>query len=113
MDSYGSLTVSQEDADLIYHELRGSAAVVFALASGDGGALICCVTVQFNKIGVMPFGGNPVGRAYVGLYGRGCNHLGMHEIHWGYIAEKLKLPEVEAKSFADFWNMVWKGRERP
>lgn len=111
MDAYGTLTVCQEDADTVYQALAQSGACVFSLASGDGGALIVSLTSQFEKIGVMPFGGNPIGRVYVGLYGRGCNHLAMSATHPGYIEEKLGIPQVEAEELSKFWALLWDGRE--
>lgn len=49
--------------------------------------LIC---KKFVKLNIMHFGGNPHGRFYVGLQGKGCDHLDLDE-HWGYIAEKLTI----------------------
>lgn len=110
MDAYGSMTVCQADADEVYQSLAQGGSCVFPLASGDGGALIVLLCSQFEKLGIMPFGGNPVGRIYVGLYGRGCNHLSTEEIHPGYIEEKLGIPRVEAEEFSKFWTLLWKGR---
>lgn len=107
MDEYGCMRVTQEDALEVRQSLAQGGSVVFALSGDQIGAMIICVTTQFEKLGVMPFGGNPIGRAYVGVYGRGCSHLAMGETHPSYISEKLNLTQEDAKTFAEFWALLW------
>lgn len=107
MDNYGCMRVTAEDAAELRAALARSGSVVFALSGDQAGAMVILVSDQFEKVGVMPFGGNPMGRAYVGVYCRGCNHLSKEKIHEGYIAEKLGLGPVDSKTFADFWALVW------
>lgn len=111
MDKYGCMRVTKEDAADVRQSLAQAGSVVFVL-SGDGvGAMIIFICSQFEKLGVMPFGGNPIGRCYVGVYGQGCNHLSMGKIHPGYIAEKLNLHDEDAETFAKFWALIWEQRD--
>jgi hypothetical protein len=107
MDKYGCLKPTLEDAQNVKQALALCSSAVFTLSGDDIGAMIIFISTQFEKIGTMPFGGNPVGRAYVGIYGRGCNHLSMGEIHPGYIEEKLGVGREESETFAEFWNLLW------
>lgn len=107
MDQYGCIRLDEDDAKLIRDALIRSQAVVFSLSGDQVGAMVICLTTNFDKIGVMPFGGNPTGRIYVGVYGRGCNHLAPEPTHAGYIAEKLNLSPSDAETFATFWRMVF------
>lgn len=107
MDEYGCLGINKDDAENVRQALRQSGAAVFALSGDQVGAMIVHVNTQFEKIGVMPYGGNPIGRAYVGVYGRGCNHLSMETTHAGYIGEKLGLHRNDAETLAKFWELVW------
>lgn len=107
-DEYGVLQVDENDAKLVREALDRTGSVVFPLPSGDGfGCMIITITTKFEKVGVMPFGGNPTGRAYVGVYGRACNHFEMDETFPGYFAEKLNIGKEEAENFATFWRMIW------
>lgn len=108
MDQYGCLHVNQGDADLVQHELKRAEAVVFPLTVEDGGALIVHISTGFRQVGTTPFGGNPYGRVYVGIYGRGCNHFSKDTIHSSYFEEKLDLHKSEAEALANFWEFLWK-----
>ena len=42
----------------------------------------------------------------VGVEGHGCYHFG-HRVDWGYLGEKLKLLEGDAKNMSDLINHQW------
>lgn len=111
MDDYGCARLTKEDAKEIWTALDRTGSVVFPLTAGDSiGCMIVIITRIFEKVGVMPFGGNPTGRMYVGIYGRGCNHFSMDSIHAGYFEEKLQISREEAETFSKFWEMMWHER---
>jgi len=114
-DQYGCSRLTKEDAHEIRQALNLSGTALFPLSGDGGGCLIVLICTQFYKIGVMPFGGNPTGRAYVGVYGRGCNHLSMEAepIHPGYLIEKLNLHQEEAEWFSQLWAMIWSNEDSP
>ncbi len=91
--------------------LRQGGSAVFALSGDQIGAMIVMVCTQFEKLGVMPFGGNPIGRAYVGVLKRGCGHLSMDDIHPNYIGEQLNLKGEDAETFAKFWALIWEPQD--
>jgi hypothetical protein len=107
MDEYGCMQITKEDAIEIKLLLEGCSPVVFALGIEDMGAMIIILVSKFTKMGTFPFGGNPTNRIYVGIYGKGCNHLGRESLHPDYIAEKLTLTQSDAKAFARFWDLMW------
>lgn len=110
MDEYGCMKPTEADALEVREALRLGGSAVFPLSGDQIGCMIILINTQFEKIGTMPFGGNPVGRAYVGVYGKGCNHLSMEHTHPGYIAEKLNLAQSDAETFAKFWDLLWNTR---
>ncbi len=111
-DEFGCMRASsREDAMAVRQALDQAGSVVFPLSGDQIGAMVINVTTKFDKLGVMPFGGNPYGRAYVGVYGRGCNHLAMQDTDPNYIGEKLNIAGDDAKTFSDFWALIWEPSE--
>lgn len=111
MDEYGCMRLTKEDAREARDALAKSGNVVFALSGDQIGAMVILVSTKFEKLGVMPFGGNPTGRAYVGVYGQGCNHFSMDSIHPSYFQEKLKLHLGDAETLAGFWDLMWSNKD--
>jgi hypothetical protein len=107
MDKYGSMRIDQESADQVRNALDEFGSVVFAFSGDQMGSLIILLCRDFEKLGVMPFGGKPDGRIYLGLYGRGCNHFSMEPIHPNYFKEKLDLADEEAEWLSQFWDLLW------
>ena len=110
MDNYGCCKVTLDDASMVRRNLEETGSVVFPLSGDQIGCLIILLSKNFDKIGVMPYGGNPHNRIYVGVYGRGCNHLSKDDIHPGYIEEKLGITLEEAEWFSTFWKMMWQSK---
>lgn len=108
MDKYGIHEITKEDALKIRKKLDNQGSVVFSL-SGDGlGAMIILLCGDFDVAGSMPFGGQPHGRVYVGIQGRGCFHFERgDELHSAYIMERLGLSQRDADTFAIFWDLMW------
>lgn len=110
MDEYGTLSVCKEDAESVLRVLITNGSCVFPFSGNKQDAMIVCATLNFGALGVMPFGGSPRGRVYVGIYGIGCNHLSMGPIHPKYIEEKLSLDQENAEYFSQFWEMIWSAK---
>jgi len=95
MDEYGTLGL--EDCEKIAYEIEHGN-VVFPFSIDKQTCHIIVITKYFLKMGVMPFGGNPTGRYYVGIYGKGCSHMAINgRESIGYIAEKLNVDEKSAE----------------
>lgn len=107
VDDWGTCRHERGDAGLVAHALRESGAVVFAYSYDQVGAMLVCITGHFQKLGVMPFGGNPSGRMWVSVYGRGATHLSKESgLHHDYICEKLNLSKTDAEKFAEFYGWI-------
>lgn len=106
MDDYGTVENTYEDAKMIREELGKNGAIVFPWSHNKIDCYIFFMSITFKKIGVSPFGGNPTGRVYIGLYGKGCGHFVDNKTHpsdW----EKLNLDKYGAEAFSDLWNKMW------
>jgi hypothetical protein len=111
-DQYGCMRAdSREDAMEVWEALDRAGSAVFALSGDQVGAMVIFVSRVFEKLGVMPFGGNPHGRAYVGVLKRGCGHLSMQDTHPSYIGEQLNLTGDDAETFAKFWALIFEPKE--
>lgn len=106
-DEYGCYRLNQEDAGIVHAHLINRGSVVFPLSGDAAGCMIVLMCREFDCLGVMPFGGRPTDRIYVGIYGLGCNHFAPAPTHWGYFAEKLRIPQGDAEPLAAFWSMMW------
>lgn len=109
MDEYGSFRHTKEEAyEVAKANLFGEADTTVFQWSPDGfGALICVISPRFGVLGIMGFGGNPRGRCFVGIYGRGCGHLSMEKGPYAsYIEEKLNIKGEEAEKFCEFYSWI-------
>ena len=108
MDHYGCMRHSPEDAAEVALALHDHGTVVFPYSFDQIGCMVIFVSIAFEKLGVMPYGGNPEGRAYMGVYGRGCAHISLQKQieYQSYLDEKLNLGAVEAEHLAEFWGWV-------
>jgi hypothetical protein len=112
MDEYGSYRNTKEDAKEIKEAIEAHGTIVIPYSGDGGGAVILLMSTNFRKPygAVMPFGGNPDFRIYVGVYGRGCGHFSMEPTHWSYFNEKLTLGECESKWLEELWKNLWEVR---
>lgn len=101
MDEYG--TYEPEDAEVLAYELKECGTIVFPYSADKVTAFIILISMDFIKYGIMPFGGNPDGRYYVGIYGKGCHHLSLKE-HGNYIAEKLNICDESGEHLQRLFN---------
>lgn len=110
MDEYGSFRHTKEDALEVATALREDPhehTVVFAYSHDQVGSMLVTLSENFSVLGVMPFGGNPRGRMYVGIYGRGCGHLSLEKgPHHSYLEEKLNLEGEDGEKFAEFYSWI-------
>jgi len=107
MDEYGSFRNTKEDAQELRKAIDHNLDVVFAWSHNRVDGYIFHVSPNFEVLGIMPYGGNPRGRVYVGLYGKGCNHFSKSDIHASYWEEKLGIDKYGAEAWVEFWKMVW------
>ena len=108
MDEYGSFRNTKEDAKELREAMKTSQHdIVFAWSYNQIDCYIFHVSQNFDVLGIMPFGGNPRSRVYVGLYGKGCNHFSKDEIHPSYWEEKLRIDKQGAEAWAEFWTHIW------
>lgn len=108
MDEYGCYRNNESDWKEISNSLKKIGSVVFPYSNGNGCCMIILICDRYEQMGIMPFGGKPDGRLYVGIYGRGCNHLSTKQIHPSYIEEKLTKNPEDASIFAEMWNGIMK-----
>ena len=107
LDEYGSVENNAEGAKLVSDQLLNTGAVCFSWSHNKVDAYIFILTKQFSKVGMMPFGGNPAGRIYVGLFGKGANHFCKENTHAYYWADKLNMDKGGAEAWAEFWKLIW------
>lgn len=107
MDEYGSFRNTKEDAKELREKIDHNLDVVFVWSHNQIDGYIFHVSPNFEALGIMPFGGNPRGRVYVGLYGKGCNHFSKKDIHPSYWEEKLNIDKEAADAWAGFWKLLW------
>jgi len=103
MDQYGSFTTSKDDIAEIKAAFEQHGDIVFPFSGDQIGSMILHISRRFIKLGIMPFGGNPNGRVYLGVYGRGCNHFSQDKIHFSYFVEKLKISQEEGEWLEKLW----------
>jgi hypothetical protein len=107
MDQYGSFQNTKRDALEIKAQLRTHETIVISYSGDQVGAMLLLLCDRFTRVGVMPFGGNPDGRIYVGVYGFGCSHFSRQPTHYSYFMEKLKIGECEAKWLEELWENLF------
>jgi hypothetical protein len=107
MDEFGIYRNTKEDFEEIRQRLDDFGDIVFPYSYDQMGCMIIHISRRFHIMSSMPFGGNPAGRIYVGIYGRGCNHLGKKYIYPSYVFEKLNLGVTDADGFCELWNGVF------
>jgi hypothetical protein len=107
MDEFGCYRHTTEDAAEVAKQLNANGTVVFPYSYDQVGCMLVLISNNFAKLGVMPFGGNPDGRNYVGIFGRGCGHLSAENGPVeSYVEEKLNLQGEDAKNFAEFYQWI-------
>ena len=107
MDAYGCFRPTPEDFAEIKRSLKSFGTLVFPYSGDEIGCVILLISTNFTPIGIMPFGGNPNGSVYIGVYGRGLNHLPIKGLHPNYIKEKLGVTGDEAEWISQLWNYLW------
>lgn len=108
MDQYGSFQNNEKDYDELANDLAKHNTIVFSWSHNQIDGYIFMISIGFVKLGMMPFGGQPTGRAYVGLWGRGCDHIRMDGGLLKYDLDKLNIDDDGAEKFTELWNEVCK-----
>lgn len=107
MDEYGSYRQTEDDWLELAHHLRSSGTIVFPWSHNQIDSYIILVSVDFQKLGIMPWGGNPNGRAYVALLKRGCDHVRVDgEIFPSDLEEKLHMDKSGAEELTKLLNYI-------
>lgn len=107
MDEYGCFRHTREDAREVARALDERDSVVFCYSHDQMGAMLILLCESFLKLGTMPFGGQPEGRMYVGIFGRGCGHLSKEKgPAQSYIDEKLNLKGDDGEKFSEFYAWI-------
>lgn len=102
MDEYGCYSNNPTDFDEIAAKLRQHGTIVFPYSDDRIGCMILLISGNFEKLGVMPFGGNPNGRYYVGIYGKGCNHISF-DSQASYLREKFNLSTYDSETLYELF----------
>ena len=109
MDEYFCCKSTEEDFKLIASNLLDSGTVIFSYSEDKITCFVVLLSIDFKKIGVLPFGGNPTGNICMGVYGRGFNHFNPNtEMRSQYLSEKINVPEADAIQLSNLFNGVRK-----
>jgi len=111
MDEYGSYRNNESDWFELREHLKDHGSIVFPYSYDGDGQMIIHIDSTYTKLGITPFGGNPKGRYYVGIDGRGCGHFAPKHTEASYFEEKLKLGKGDADGLAELWGELFKPGE--
>ena len=111
MDEYGTYRAASEDWDELASLFKERENILFPYSADAKSAMIISINRDFVKRGTMPFGGNPAGRAWISILGRGADHVDIdNEQHASYLEEHLGLPSDNAAQLAELLNELRKRR---
>ncbi len=103
MDEYGCFRATKEDWESLATLYKATRNIVFAYSEDQIGCYVISLNGGFTKFGIMPFGGSPEGRIWVGVFGKGSSHLGWAS-HASYVGEKLGLARGDAEQITRLLN---------
>lgn len=108
MNEYGSYDNLSFDYREIAVNLKENGAIVFAWSPNEIDCFIVFMSMNFKKLGIMPFGGNPEGRVYVALYGKGAaHHFNLaKDTDPSYIQEKMLCTEFTATQMSMLFEKI-------
>lgn len=105
MDEYGTFRATKEDWDALADLFKQKENILFPYSADAQSAMIISINREFLREGTMPFGGNPVGRAWISVLGRGADHIDIdNEQHASYLGEHIGLPSDNATHLAELLN---------
>ncbi len=111
MDEFGTYRAVKEDWDELASLFSEKENILFPYSADAQSAMIISINREFLKKGTMPFGGNPAGRAWISILGRGADHIDIDsEQHGTYLQEHLSLPSDNAAQLAELLNELRKRR---
>jgi hypothetical protein len=111
MDEYGTYRATTEDWDELAALFKEKENILFPYSADAQSAMIISINREFFKKGNMPFGGNPAGRAWISVLGRGADHIDIdNEQHATYLQEHIGLPSDNAAQVAQLLNELRKRR---
>ena len=98
-----------DDALMIAETLEEKGTVVFSFSIDRVSAYVVLLSNDFEKIGVMPFGGNPIGNVCVAVLYHGMYWFDPgHETNVNYLRSKLDLRDADAENITLMVNEVFK-----
>ena len=111
MDEYGTFRATKEDWDELAERLNKKENILFPYSANAQSAMVISINREFERLGTMPFGGNPSGRAWISVLGRGADHIDIDSEQQGsYLGEHLGLPSDNAVQLAELLNELRKRR---
>ena len=111
MDEYGCYRATPEDWDALANLLTEKENILFPYSADAHGAMIININREFSVHGTMPFGGNPHGRAWISILGRGADHIDIDREQFPtYLQEHLTIQKDEAEALSVLLNEVRKRR---
>lgn len=111
MDEYGTYRPREDDWNELASLFNEKENILFPYSADAQSAMIISINRDFEMKGKMPFGGNPVGRAWISVWGRGACHVNIDDEQYpSYLEEHLGLPKDNAIHLADLLNELKKRR---
>lgn len=111
MDEYGTYRATSSDWDELADLFKEKENILFPYSADAQSAMIISINRDFARKGIMPFGGNPAGHAWISVLGRGADHIDIdNEQYASYLGEHLGLPSDNAAQMAELLNELRKRR---
>lgn len=111
MDEYGTFRATESDWPDLAHLFNKKENILFSYSADAQSAMIISINCDFEVVGKMPFGGNPAGRTWISVWGRGACHLNIDgEQYPKYLEEHLGLPSDNATHLSILLNQLRKRR---
>lgn len=106
MDKFG--TCGLDDASMLANIIKNGDSALFSFSLDQVEAYVLSVSKISMKIGVMPFGGNPVGYYGVSVLYRGFYYFDLvgNGLDPGYVGEKLGLEKKAAHDITQILNSI-------
>jgi hypothetical protein len=108
MNEHGSFRPVKEDWTEIVHHLRKHGNILFAYSPNRADAFIILMVRRVNKVGTLPWGGNPTGYLVTSVMKWGMIYtMPGVPLHKGYVKESLPIDWEEGlESITELLNEV-------
>lgn len=105
----GTFSANELDWDEITQKLKQTGNIIFGYSSDESTAYVININNTFEKLGIMPFGGNPCGSHIVSIWGRGMYYFDLldgNSFVGNYVGVKLGLQESEGIQIAELLSEI-------